>query len=251
MKLISCSLLFKTIFFILIAIYIFMTLNNLPTNMIMKKAFIGLLVLMMLVVSTRQAVAQDEAQDYRFTLKTNPLAVINGPINILGIIPITGEYKILFEAKVSPKSSIQIGAGYLGPSALLNLDRLADEDSDISGIKTSGFRGQAGYRYFLSRDLSAPEGFYLGPHVSYAAAKIVNKDDATDEIAATKLNISILTGYQLITSGGFTLDVFMGMGLVAKNWDIPEDETSDWDLDAFTNRTTIAIPVGFSFGYAF
>jgi hypothetical protein len=217
----------------------------------MKKTCIGFLFLMVLVISTLQTAAQNEVQDYKFTLKTNPLAVLNGPINILGVIPITGEYKILFETKVSPKSSIQIGAGYLGPSALLNLDRLAGEDSEISGIKTSGFRGQAGYRYFLSRDLSAPEGFYVGPHVSYAAAKIVNKDDPGDEVAATKLNISIFTGYQLITSGGFTLDVFMGMGLVAKKWDIPDDETSDWDLDVFKDRATIAVPVGFSFGYAF
>jgi hypothetical protein len=215
------------------------------------KKIIGLLVLIMVVASTARLSAQDEVKDYRFTLKTNPLAIINGPINVLGFIPITGEYKLLFEAKVSAKSSFQFGAGYLGPSALLNLDRIKDEESDISGVKTSGFRVQAGYRYFLSRDLSAPEGFYLGPHVSYATAQIVNKDDSTDELKAGKLNLSIMTGYQLITAGGFTLDVFMGMGLVTKKWDIPDTEESDWDLDTFTDRTTIAVPVGFSFGYAF
>ena len=63
--------------------------------------------------------------------------------------------------------------------------------------------------------------------------------------------LPILTGYQLITSGGFTLDIFMGMGLVIKNWDFPVDPDSPWDEDAFQDKSTVAVPIGFSFGYAF
>ena len=193
--------------------------------------------------------AQDTSaeKDFKFTIKTNPLAALGGPFWVL-IVPITGEYKVLFEAKISDKSSLQLGAGYLGPSLLINLDDLSSEPGEINAIKTSGFRGQLMYKQFLSRDLSAPEGFYLGPHLSYATATIKNKDNPDDNIGATKLNINAVIGYQMITSGGFTLDVFTGMGFVSKKWDI---SGSTFDVEEFSNKNTVNIPFGLSFGYAF
>ncbi len=63
---------------------------------------------------------------------------------------------------------------------------------------------QAAYKFFLTKE-NAPEGFYVGPHISYATATIKNKDNPVDFIDATKINFNVLFGYQLITSGGFTL----------------------------------------------
>jgi hypothetical protein len=188
-------------------------------------------------------------KDFKFTVKTNPLAALGGPFWLV-IIPLTGEYKGLFEIAVSQKSSVQLGVGYIGPSILINLDDLtkADAGSEITGIKTSGFRFQGWYKYFLSRDLKAPEGFYLGPHVSYASANIKNKKDNTQSIGATKLNINAVIGYQLITSGGFTLDIFTGMGFVSRKWVITG---TDWDTDALKDKASVSIPFAVTFGYAF
>ena len=202
---------------------------------------------LLLVASPVSAQGTEAGKDFKFTIKTNPIAALGGPFWVV-IIPVTGEYKVLFEAAVSKKSSIQLGVGYLGPSILINLDDLTTTEGSVSGIKTSGFRIQGMYKIFLSRDLSAPEGFYVGPHLSYASAEIKNKEDASDKISATKFNINGIVGYQLITKGGFTLDIFTGMGFVSRKWKI---SGTDFDLDTFKDKASVSIPFGVSFGYAF
>lgn len=215
----------------------------------MKKLFMFLIPGLVLLLSVTTVTAQDSAsdKDFRFTVKTNPLSALGGPFWIV-VVPITGEYKVLFEAAVGKKSSLQFGAGYLGPSLLLNLDELSGDEGEISGVKTSGFRLQGMYKYFLSRDLSAPEGFYVGPHVSFATAEIKNKDNASDKLGASKVNVNLVAGYQLITKGGFALDIFTGMGFVSRKWDITG---TDWYSDEIKDRSGVNIPFGVSFGYAF
>ena len=84
---------------------------------------------------------------------------------------------------------------------------------------------------------------------SYAHAKIEDKSDESNNIKATKINVNAVIGYQMITSGGFTLDVFTGMGLVSKKWDISGQDA--FDVDTFKDKSSITIPFGVSFGYAF
>lgn len=208
--------------------------------------FIAIFLLVALV--TPRSFAQDE-KDFRFTVKTNPMAALGGPMWFI-IVPITGEYRVLFEAKTMEKQSVQIGASYLGPSLLINLDKIsASDSSEISGINTSGFRGQLMYKFFLSRDLSAPEGFYVGPHLSYATATIANKDNKDDQVKATKININGVLGYQLITAGGFTLDIYTGLGFRIKKWEYPS--AIDTDFDFGTSKNTPMVAFGLNFGYAF
>ena len=211
---------------------------------------IGKLIVFIFLVSllTPRSFAQEE-KDFRFTVKTNPLAAMGGPMWFI-IVPITGEYRVLFEAATVKKQSVQVGVSYLGPSLLINLDKIsASDSSEISGIKTNGFRGQIMYKFFLSRDLSAPEGFYAGPHFSYATATIVNKDDEADKVKASKININAVLGYQLITEGGFTLDIYTGLGYRIKKWTYPE--SIDTNFDFGTSKNTPMATFGFNFGYAF
>jgi hypothetical protein len=217
----------------------------------MKKAAFLLVISLAVMFLTSPVSAQGTGgeKDFRFTIKTNPLSALGGPF-WLAVVPLTGEYKVLFEAKVSEKTSVQIGAGYIGPSVLLNLDNLSNDEGGISGINTSGVRVQGMLKFFISRDLSAPEGFYLGPHISYATAKLKNKADASEYISGTKLNINGVFGYQLITSGGFTLDIFTGMGFVSRKWEISGTEW-DEDQNGLNDRASISVPFGFTFGYAF
>lgn len=218
----------------------------------MKKTMLILITIVAVLVSASPVSAQttESERDFRFTIKTNPLSALGGPFWLI-VVPLTGEYKVLFEAAVGEKSSLQVGAGYLGPSVFLNLDELTsdEEENGISGIKTSGFRVQGMYKYFLSRNLKAPNGFYVGPHVSFANAQLTSKENSSDYIKATKINFNGVFGYQLITSGGFTLDIYTGLGFVSKKWDTSEVGT-DW-TDDLVNKSTINVPFGFSFGYAF
>jgi hypothetical protein len=211
---------------------------------------IGKIVVFVLLIAfiVPRSFGQDE-KEFKFTIKTNPLAALGGPMWII-IFPITGEYRLLFEAKTMEKQSVQVGASYLGPSLLINLDKIsASDSSEISGINTSGFRGQLMYKFFLSRDLSAPEGFYVGPHFSYATASIVNKDNKSDKVTATKININGILGYQLITAGGFTLDVYSGLGFRIKKWSYPSGIDTDFDFG--TSKNTPMVTFGLNFGYAF
>jgi len=188
-----------------------------------------------------------EDKDFHFTIKTNPLSALGGPL-FIAFVPITGEYKILFEARTARKQSIETGFGYLGPSVLINLDELSSTDS-ISGIKTNGYRFQVMYKFFLTKN-EAPQGFYVGPHVSYAKARLKNKDDYDDYFEASKLNANVIFGYQLITGGGFTLNVYTGLGLKVREYEVPVESEDVFDFDPITG-TVPNVAFGFSFGYAF
>lgn len=216
------------------------------------KTFKHLIIMgLLLVLTGTTGIAQSGTtaqKDYKFTVKVNPLAALGGPFWVI-VVPVTGEYKALFEAKVSPKMSAQIGVSYIGPSVLLNLDKLSTDGSDVSGIKTGGFRVSGMLKYFLSRDLQAPKGFYLGPQVSYAQAMIKNKDVTTDQVHAKKFAFNACIGYQLVTSGGFCLDIFTGLGYVNRTWTYDGNSQDDFDLGA--DKSGVSIPFGLSFGYAF
>ena len=176
-----------------------------------------LLIIIIVMLGASSTMAQEGNTSQRFVIKTNPLAALGGPFWVT-IIPVTGEYKLLFEAKTLPKQSVTLGASYLGPSLLLNLDELTNEGEDVSGINTAGFRGQLFYKFFLSRDTEAPEGLYVGPHFSYASATITSKDNSDDKVDMMKMNINGIIGYQLISSGGFALDIFTGLGVKSRKW---------------------------------
>ena len=210
---------------------------------------VGLLLLLTGSVGLAQGgTSTTSAKDYKFTVKINPLAALGGPFWVL-VVPVTGEYKAMFEAKVAKQMSFQLGVSYIGPSGLLNLDKIATDSSDIAGLHTSGFKVSGMLKYFLSRDLPAPKGFYLAPQVSYAKAKIADKNNSANYVGAQKLCVNACIGYQLITSGGFCLDIFTGMGFVSRKWDY-QGKTST-DLDLGKNRNGVNIPLGLRFGYAF
>jgi len=217
----------------------------------MKRAIMIFLVVMFLVAGNGYSYSQETSspsKEYKFTVKTNPLAALGGPFWVV-VIPVTGEYKAYFETKVTNKTSFQIGASYIGPSVLLNLDEItkSEDGEEIKGVKTSGYRIQGTYKFFVSRDLNAPEGFYLAPNISYATASVKNKANPDDKINGTKLNINGLIGYQLITSGGFTLDVFTGLGYVSRKYTV----SGDFDSEEFKSKSSISVPFGLAFGYAF
>jgi hypothetical protein len=216
----------------------------------MKKAKLLLITGLAFLFTCSPALAQQQTgdKDFRFTIKTNPLSAMGGPLFVAWIVPLTAEYKVYLEAQTTQKQSIQLGLGYLGSSPLVA--SIADLGGDTS-IVASGFRGQLWYKFFMTSD-NVPSGFYIGPHFSYATAKLKNSAEPQKFFKATKLNINVVIGYQIITKGGFALDIFTGLGLKKKSFDTSAFELNqtftDWKL---FNKTTIGIPFGVSFGYAF
>jgi hypothetical protein len=209
------------------------------------KKLVFLLILLPFLYSGKTIMAQED-NNFRFTIKTNPLSALGGPL-FVAFVPICGEYKVLFEAKTTAKQSVEIGLGYLGPGVLINLDEIASDS--VKSIKTSGFRGQLAYKFFITKD-PAPEGFYVGPHFSYARATIKNSSNYDENFTASKLNANILFGYQLITSGGFTLNIFTGLGVKIRKYEFADGSESIFDFDTGKGFTP-NVPFGFSFGYAF
>jgi hypothetical protein len=219
----------------------------------MKKAIFAIIAVLLVLTSGNQAYSQgsSETGDFRFTIKTNPLSILGGPLYALWIVPLTNEYKLSFEAQTFAKQSVQIGAGFLGTSPLIQaVMDAADSDTDTT-VKSRGFHGQLWYKFFLTDD-DAPRGFYVGPHVSYAWAKMKNSYNDDEYITAGKLKIHIALGYQIISQGGFALDIFTGVGIKNKTFDSPGSEMDDFLGDLkLTNKFTVSVPLGLTFGYAF
>jgi hypothetical protein len=210
----------------------------------MKKITVFVMIFLGMIHYSARA---QEDKGFRFTIKTNPLSALGGPL-FVAFVPITGEYKVLFEVKTARKQSLETGIGYLGPSVLINLDNLTNSDS-VSGLRTMGFRVQATYKFFITKE-SAPEGFYVGPHLSYAKARLENKDDINQYFEASKTNVDLLFGYQLITSGGFTLNVYTGLGVKFRDYAFSGNSEDTFDFNT-GNNVSPAVAFGFAFGYAF
>ncbi len=66
---------------------------------------------------------------------------------------------------------------------------------------------------------------------------------------AAKLNIHGVLGYQLITRGGFVLDIFTGLGFRDMTWDYAQEGSTDLDFGEGQGRVNVTF--GLSFGYAF
>lgn len=215
----------------------------------MKKLSFLFIAMMLLIMAKNPVTAQDISgdKDFKFTIKTNPLSALGGPLWVL-IVPLTSEYKVYFEAQTTARQSIQIGAGYLASSPLLT--NIGDIGGDTS-LTCNGFRGQLWYKFFLTSD-NAPGGFYIGPHVSYAAAKLQVKPKTGDFFQASKLNVHVVFGYQIVSKGGFALDIFTGLGFKNKKFDTSDFSTGETfeDLDLDT-KSGVSVPLGLAFGYAF
>lgn len=222
--------------------------SPLITKKTVRAIKIGFIIIAALSFLPQESIAQQESNSPKMVIKTNPLAALGGPFWVL-IVPVTGEYRLMYEIKTTAKQSAMIGASYLGPSLLLNLDQITSDSASIEGINTSGFKLQAMYKFYLSRDIEAPEGLYIGPHISYAQASIVSNANEMDKVQAVKMNFNGIIGYQLISSGGFALDLYAGLGFKTLNWNFSGNSGNIFDFG--TDKAVPAVAFGFNFGYAF
>lgn len=186
----------------------------------------------------------------RYTIKTNPLAMI------VGTTLYSSEYRIVLENTTEKNQSIQIGASYLSTNSILKSEAKADTNfKNGETIILRGFRVQASYRFYLAD--AAPNGFYVAPHVSYSIANLMLKFNNTvyhnTYYRLTYLNYSGMIGYQGILNRTLVFDVFLGLGYRDNKFEYIKNGTFTL-LDAkglYFFPENIKVYLGFNVGYAF
>lgn len=179
----------------------------------------------------------------KFVIKTNPLPMLGGQI------PLTNEYRLVFEMKTGAKQSVQLYGSYMGKSPFLSLvERYSYELDDNFRLGVSGFRVQAMYKFYLLNKSEAPEGLYVGPNISFATAKMWDKNYTPDYVHAYYTSGSIIGGYQLI-AGHFAFDVYAGLGLKRNVYKVNLQDASDFPIDRL-GWWGPKFTFGFNLGYA-
>ena len=210
----------------------------------------------------RQPILKATAQDFpehRILAKTNPLATIWGPI------PFTAEYRLMGEFVYSRNLSSQLGFSVLSKSPILTIiEDSVQTDYDLP-LVVNGFRVQASGKYYLNellyklrwgRNMVAPEGYYLGPHVSYSTAKFSDRYWRNYDVylRISHFNVNLMAGYQFVLDGGIVLDCYVAGGW-KKNWWQEKGLSGQVtavdpeELSAFY-RGNLSLFLGFNIGFA-
>jgi hypothetical protein len=80
----------------------------------------------------------------------------------------------------------------------------------------------------------------------------MNNKIKDEYFTATKMNLDVVFGYQVITKGGFTLDIYAGLGLKIRSFETDKfDLGTTFDEWKLKDLTSVGFPFGFTFGYAF
>jgi len=144
--------------------------------------------------------------------------------NVLKINPISlafGNFNLSYQRALNNASAIQVGANYW---------------YRLFGTDVSGFGIRGGYQFFITnRAKAAPEGFYIGPQLSFNGFSVSETDESV-----TSVGIGLLLGYQWVWDSGVTLD--LGAGPI---YQFANDENTDESFDGFLPNITIA--VGYNF----
>ncbi|MCF8332163.1 MAG: hypothetical protein K9H84_06900 [Bacteroidales bacterium] len=183
--------------------------------------YITLLTLIFLSVSAFQLSAQYKTYDlnkvkpaiepgyYRYSmLKFNPLPVLHGHI------PMSSEYRLIYETSFGPSHSINFGAAYMGKNTIIPDAILTDYITDPDNTEAKGFRLIANYRYIYSKNDCAPSGMYLGPEISFAKMDFeqMQPGDQNNKALVEHFYAILKWGYQGRISGNFYFDLYAGAG---------------------------------------
>ncbi len=188
-----------------------------------------------------------------FILKTNPLAILWGPI------PYTAEYRIVAEITTGRTQSEQFGISYIDKSVIYGILEKVVGVPAIEQYKVKGWRIQYAHRFYLiSRKRYAPYGFFVSPALSYSDARIsVSLDRYYREnyFDFRHINAAILIGVQVGRTSRFSMEVFGGIG-IKKNivqFHANMAQVSDYDTKDFGTiyNSPLKITLGMNMGWSF
>ena len=150
-----------------------------------------------------------------FYFKTNPFAILAGPITL------TAEYRLGVEATATPRISYQICGGYLNKSFFFNLTQNDTANGlNAKDFSFQGFRIQGQVRYYFKKfedkkDWSTkftPSGYYIAAHGSYSTATLRLKTQAYPYNDYININANVLIGLQAMIEQSFGIDFYTGVG---------------------------------------
>ncbi len=129
-----------------------------------------------------------------------------------------GDFSLIYERKVTPKTSINFTLGYINPNVSV-LDWL-EVDNASSGMTLrelkSGFHTSFDYRFYVGGK-EAPKGFYLGPYLRYINYQCIFSDeingkDFNVDIRFNTAGLGFQMGYQWIIHDNISIDwYFLGI----------------------------------------
>jgi hypothetical protein len=188
-------------------------------------------------------------QSVRHTIKTNPFALVWGPI------PFTSEIRYLQEVPVARFQSTQIGFSILSKSFILSLmENGYYQNPHQPRITVRGYRMQFSHRIFFKMEDYAPNGSYISPHISYSSAKFSTRYASMFDsyVRATHFNVTLLGGYQTIMDN-YVADIFAGLGYKRNKVELHHyNQSIPIDLDEFPlYESPIKFIIGFNIGWAF
>lgn len=172
-------------------------------------------------------------------IKTNPFVAIQGPI------PKSAEYRLAFEQILGSRKSFVVSGSYLDHSLLDEIQNVFSGDDTLS-LNYIGFRGQLMLRFYRTKDTYSPEGFFVGPHVSFSyLEKTATYSHYSYHEYLSYANANLLMGYQGIIDNFMVLEIFFGIG-AKQNTKIYHDSIKGYRVDhpygvKFTLGTSIGI----------
>ncbi|MEP7195221.1 MAG: DUF3575 domain-containing protein [Saprospiraceae bacterium] len=153
---------------------------------------------------------------------------ISAQQNVLKMNPLGfafGIYNLTYERALGPATSFQVGGRFF---------------TKLFGLDVSSFGLDADFKYYIThKKKPSPEGFYIGPGISFNKTSYNEFSDAT----ATTFGIGGTVGYQWIWNSGFALD----LGIGPKYLTII---TSSDDLEG-ESISGVVPNLSFAIGYAF
>jgi len=156
--------------------------------------------------------AQDEAEEnLPNIIKLNPISLAFGNINLI------------YQRALGKSSAVQIGGNYW---------------YRFLGTEVTGFGIRGGYQFFVTgRTKTAPEGFYVGPHLSYNSLK----EKETDvQNSVNTFGVGLMLGYQWVWKSGLSLD--LGIGPM---YTFAQEENTETSFEGFLPN--IMIGLGYNF----
>jgi hypothetical protein len=192
----------------------------------------------------RIAAAFDTVNCVKNVIKINPLLFFRG------------EIPIYYERALTPRLSLELGAGVTTRN-YLNFSFEGDEPDDFGAgteIKSKPTFHLAA-RYYMTDDLE-PQGWYWQLEFAYLDyAKDIRTKDSTGQLTETRLrdervynDIRLLSGYQMLSgTSNWLFDLYGGIGIRARSMDkVVEDHNLETGVFSYSiDEENDMIPVFF------
>jgi hypothetical protein len=185
-------------------------------------------------------------------LKTNPLAILWGPI------PLTAEYRLVAEITTGRRQSAQIGISYLGTSLAWKTVETVAQVPNKYQFRIKGWRIQVAHKFYLiNRKKYAPFGFYISPNVSYSNAQIsigLQRYYRQSYYDFRHFNANLLIGVQMGRNSRLTMDIFSGIGYKKNTvfYHFNSSRIIQYDTKEFGEfyNSSVKLLFGINFGWA-